>query len=204
MDCEQVREALSARIDGEDAGVAAEWLDGHLTDCPGCARWRDQAQQITREVRLQSLRVPDLTAQVLAAVAADQPPQRQRQPRVAVLRIAVAIAALAQLALALPMVVGADEHAGREIAAFEVALAVGFALGAWRPQWARPLVPVAVVLAAGLMVTSLIDITSAQTTMMHETGHAAAAVQAALLWVLARQVIGGLPQRPATATAAPA
>jgi predicted anti-sigma-YlaC factor YlaD len=206
MDCQRVREALSARIDGEPAGLAPDRLDGHLAGCPACAGWLERAQEITRAVRLQPVTVPDLTEAVLAAVAADQrthsPPRR---PRRTVLRIAVAAAALAQLALALPVLIGADAHLSREMACFELALAVGFGLAAWRPQRARAFVPVAAVLAVALALTSVADLAGAHTTPVHETAHLAAVVQALLLWALARSAAGpDRSRRWAGAAATPA
>lgn len=194
MECEQVREALSARIDGEATGVAAARLDSHLVGCPACAAWLAQAEQLTRAVRLQPVRVPDLTTDVLAAVSADPrasgaaaaAPHRHRT----VLRVALALAAAVQIALALPALAGADLHLSREVASFEVAVAVGFAVAAWRPERARGLVPVAAVLAVALAVTSAVDMVSAQTVPGYEVGHLAAMVQAGLLWTLARQESG--------------
>jgi uncharacterized protein YcnI/predicted anti-sigma-YlaC factor YlaD len=195
MRCEQVREALSARIDGEAPGVAKTVLDGHLAGCPDCVTWRDHAERVTQVVRLQPDQAPDLTAAVLAAVARDHAgvgaaPRRTPaawRPSHAVLRAAVAAVALAQALLALPVLLGAgDIHTSREMACFEVALAVGFALVAWRPDRARVFMPVAVVLAAGLGLTSMLDLINAEVVPWHEVGHLAVAVQAALLWALSR------------------
>lgn len=192
MNCERVREAVSARIDGESADLATDELDSHLARCGGCAVWQVQAEHITRMVRLQSVQVPDLTAQVLAAVAADPHAaaarHARRSTRVRLLRVAVALAALVQVALAVPVLIGADLHVGREMATFELAMGVGFGLVAWRPQWVRAFLPVAVVLAAGLAATSTIDIVAGHTTLWHETTHLAAGVQALLLWLLAKHI----------------
>jgi predicted anti-sigma-YlaC factor YlaD len=203
MDCEQVREALSARIDGEEPPLPPEPVNAHVVTCAACAGWLVRAQHVTRAVRLQPVQVPDLTAAVLAAVAAGPQSahlraydprraarQRARQP---VLRIAVAVAAVAPCALALPLLFGAQVHIVREIAVFELALAVGFGFAAWRPQWARAFVPVAIVLAGGLALTSVVDVAGASISPWHETGHLAAVVQAGLLWALARTE----PTRPA-------
>lgn len=187
MDCEQVREALSARLDGERLTVASARLDSHLAGCLDCAAWLRRADELTLAVRQQRIEAPDLTAAVLAAVAAEAAATRRRAaPRRNVLRVAVAVLAVAQVALALPVLVGADAHLSREIAVFELALAVGFAFVAWRPEWSRGLVPVAVVLAAGLGLTSVVDLAGAQVNPLQESAHVAAVVQAVLLWALAR------------------
>ena len=88
-------------------------------------------------------------------------------------------------------------HTGREMASFDVALAVGFALAACRPERARAFVPVAFVLAACLAATSAVDIAASHTALVHEIGHLAAVAQAALLWALGRTT--GRPLTAATA-----
>lgn len=68
MNCDECREALSARIDGEDEPVSPRLVDDHLSTCVACARWQDQAISLTRSLRLGPARPgPDLTAAVLAA-----------------------------------------------------------------------------------------------------------------------------------------
>ncbi|MEH1165397.1 zf-HC2 domain-containing protein [Micromonospora sp. CPCC 205539] len=208
MTCDHVRAALSARLDGEDPQASPTVLDAHTATCAGCRHWLAQAEQVTRLLRVQPVEVPDLTATVLAAVAADsasRSPAAVRQARRQVLRIAVAVAAVAQLAIALPILlaglgVSADPHTGREMASFDVALAVGFALAAWRPERARAFLPVALVLAVCLAGTSVVDIANSTTALVHEAGHLAAVVQAGLLWALGRTGGDDRPLAPALAT----
>ncbi|HEY0698391.1 MAG TPA: hypothetical protein VGD43_11350, partial [Micromonospora sp.] len=151
-----------------------------------------------RAVRVQVAQVPDLTAQVLAAVAADpRRPVAARDRRAAlrghrqILRVAVAVAAVAQLLIALPTLlaglgVSVDPHTSREMASFDIALAVGFVLAAYRPERAQAFVPVAFVLAVCLAGTSLVDIVNSTTALVHEIGHLVAVAQAGLLWALGR------------------
>jgi predicted anti-sigma-YlaC factor YlaD len=214
--CEPVREALSARMDGEDPGLTDERIDGHLAGCAGCRSWSSSAEQVTRTVRVHSVVVPDLTAGILAAVAQREHAGRdlarvQAAGRRQVLRIALAVSAVVQLALALPallaglgVTVGLDTalvHTSREAASFDIALAVGFALAAWRPERARAFVPVAFVLAGCLTLTSAFDIAHGITALAHEATHVAALAQAGLLWALSRGTVGGAAReshRPAT------
>lgn len=222
MTCNEVRAALSARLDGEQTPGADP--DEHLPGCVECRAWLASAEHVTRSVRLQAVEVPDLTARVLAAVAADsvttqalaEVPQARRSPeahgRQQVLRLAVALAAVAQLVLAVPVLLGGsgvvpNPHASREMASFDVALAVGFALAAYRPHRARAYLPVAIVLAGCLALTSAFDISGGHTFLVHEAGHLAAVVQAGLLWALSRTSDGapGQPRRrPGIAAAGPA
>ncbi|MDM4722721.1 hypothetical protein QTQ03_25135 [Micromonospora sp. WMMA1363] len=70
MTCEDVREARSARLDGEEVSVASATLDAHAGGCPAGRVSLARAEHVTRLVRVQPGAVPDLTAPVLAAVAA--------------------------------------------------------------------------------------------------------------------------------------
>ena len=90
MGCDQYREALSADLDGEPAGVGAAGLRGHLDRCAGCRDWYAAAVRVTRLARLAPAEpVPDLAPAVLAALppadaadaadgAAGVPPGRAR------------------------------------------------------------------------------------------------------------------------------
>lgn len=199
--CEDVRTALSARLDGEEPGLPGDLLDGHLATCAACQAWQEGARQLRREVRV-GAQPPDLTESIMQAVEADPlvlvqqarlRAAREAHGRRQILRVAVAAAAVVQLALALPTLFGAFTgtsgmglHASREMASFDVAVAVGFLLAAYRPQRALAYVPVALVLAACLVGTSLIDIIRGVTGVEHEIGHLVAMAQAGLLWSLGR------------------
>ena len=108
------------------------------------------------------------------------------------LRWALGLSAVTQLLLALPDLFaepGAGDaamHTGREMASFDVAVAIGFLFVAGRPAWARALVPVAVALAGCLLLTSSIDVVDGAARLGHELNHLLAGVQAVLLWLLAR------------------
>src|SRR5207249_3269499 len=75
----------------------------HRLACPDCATWQGDAQRVTRAVRVQAARVPDLTGSIMAAVAeraggprpaaaAAASPDREAPARRQVLRVAVAAA----------------------------------------------------------------------------------------------------------------
>jgi predicted anti-sigma-YlaC factor YlaD len=205
--CDQIREALSARLDGEQTPMAGGVLDAHLTGCRACGEWLARAEEITSAVRAHVARPPDLTASILAAVRAEsQPdPEAANRRRRMTMRLALAVTALMQLAMAIPMLLGLGEiaHTSREAASFDIAVAVGFAIAAWRPDLARALVPVAFVLAGCLLVTSVFDIVEGAAKLAHEIGHVAALAQAALLWGLSRDGTPAIPRpRRHEATAA--
>jgi predicted anti-sigma-YlaC factor YlaD len=72
ISCDQARLALSARLDGEPLGVPTDRLAAHVDTCAGCADWLGRAEQVTRLIRVQPARVPDLTGSIVAAVLADR------------------------------------------------------------------------------------------------------------------------------------
>jgi predicted anti-sigma-YlaC factor YlaD len=75
--CDEVRLALSAQLDGEAAGLDPAGVRGHLADCPDCERWLAGARSLTESdelagvMRLRSAHTPDLTEQIMSAVARD-------------------------------------------------------------------------------------------------------------------------------------
>jgi hypothetical protein len=71
MQCVRFREAISARIDGEDPGLPDGAPDVHLGVCAGCRAWQERAHAVTRRARLGVSSLDhDLTSLVLAAVPA--------------------------------------------------------------------------------------------------------------------------------------
>lgn len=70
MDCEDFREALSARLDNEEGGGDADHpADAHLEYCADCRYWYDAAALITRRTRTSAVVAwPDVSDAVLARV----------------------------------------------------------------------------------------------------------------------------------------
>lgn len=196
--CDQIREALSARLDGEPSPVAADVLEAHLGACGECGDWLAKVEEVTSAVRRHLPEAPDLTASILASVHAQATPESEatHRKRRATMRLALGLTALMQLAMAIPMLLGLGDiaHTSREAASFDIAVAFGFALAAWRPDLARAFVPVAFVLAGCLIVTSIFDIVEGAARFAHEVGHIAALAQAALLWGLSRHDGPAIPR----------
>jgi predicted anti-sigma-YlaC factor YlaD len=206
LSCDQARLALSARLDGEPLGVPADRLGMHMETCRACADWLTRAEQVTRLVRVQPARVPDLTAAILVAVEADQAKLAEARPapaapvsplrvgsgRQALMRLlqaAVAAVAAMELSVTVPVMLGisADEHASHEVAAFAAPVAVAFLLAAFQPRLARAYTPIAIVLAVCLTATSGLDIGEHRVTVLHEIGgHFGTIIQACLILALGR------------------
>jgi predicted anti-sigma-YlaC factor YlaD len=197
MDCTFYREAVSARIDGEDGGVEAAALDAHLAACRSCRQWAEAAVRVTRAARVAPAgQVPDLSGPIMAALA-EQPRRPPRAPAASgsplgVARLGLALVAVAQLCLAVPALLGDDAgatiHIAHEQGSWFLALAVGLLVVAWRPARASALLPFMVVLAAGLALTMAVDIAAGRTQAAAEAPHGLAFLGVGLLWVLAHPV----------------
>ncbi len=183
MECDWAREAISARIDGEDPGVPDGALDVHLAGCAACRDWQQRAHVMTRRARLGGTFLDrDLTGQVLAAIP--QAPARRRL-RLA-LRGALLAAALGQLAITVPLLIlghdhDAGTHAAHELGSFDLALAIAFAVGAIRPALSAGLAWTCGIAAAGLAGTAIADLIGGQTLGADEAQHLIAVAGAVLL-----------------------
>ena len=194
MDCDRVREAISAQIDGEETGLSApdqpsdalDALAAHLAGCAACTQWQARAHTVTRRVRLGgSFLDHDLTAAVLAA-AVPAAAVRTRLRRRMALRGGLIALALAQAAIALPMLFlghdhGAGLHAAHELGSFNLALAVAFAVGAIRPALSAGLAWPCAIAAGGLVTTAVVDLIGGQAIGADEAQHLVALAGAALL-----------------------
>lgn len=196
--CQPFREALSARADGEVAPVGHDALAAHLEACPTCTAFAAATDDLDRRLRVAPAdAVPDLTAEVLAAVVT--PRVDRARTRFGQLRALLAVAGLVQLALALPVLLAAGPgHVSREVGIFELALAVGFLLAAWRPARAGGLLPVAGVVAGLATVVAVGDVVVGTTSLVHETAHLVELVGTGLLWALHHHA-DPLALRPTTA-----
>jgi predicted anti-sigma-YlaC factor YlaD len=194
MRCEAIREALSARLDGETSPLSDDAVDAHVGSCRGCAAWSEELHVLHRMVRVREAEpVPDLTATILGANQA--PAAARRRPRtetISVARWALFVVALSQLVLAGPALLlgegsGATVHVARELGAFDVALAVGLLLAAWQPARAWGLFPVVAALALVMGATAVLDVLRGTATSLGEAHHALDLAGVAVLWLVARE-----------------
>jgi predicted anti-sigma-YlaC factor YlaD len=208
MDCESIRAAISASLDGEDAGVSADVTRAHLDGCAACRDWRERQHALTRRARLSGYALDhDLTARVLGAL----PAPAIRPSRVPVARrAALALVAAGQLAITVPLLIfGHDReaglHAAHELGSFDLALAIAFAVGVVRPRLSAGLAWPCCVAALGLAGTAIADMAAGQTFGADEAQHLVAVAGALLLFWQSRALSSRtLPADSATVTAAPA
>jgi predicted anti-sigma-YlaC factor YlaD len=209
MECDRAREAISARIDGEDSGVPDAALAAHLAGCADCRAWERRAHVLTRRARLGGVALDhDLTARVLAASAGTAPastapagtaPARSGLPgrlRPLAQRAALAAVAVAQLAITVPLLIfghdhDAGVHAAHELGSFDLALAIAFCVGAIRPALSAGLAWPCGIAAGGLAGTAVIDVIGGQAFGADEAQHLIALAGALLLLWQARTASPG-------------
>jgi predicted anti-sigma-YlaC factor YlaD len=197
LSCDDARVALSARLDGEDAGWAPSAVDDHVHGCAPCRAWIECAEATHRQVRLAAApQVPDLSSRVLAAVGPARRTPRWLTPtplsaRDRGVRLGLGVIALVQIGVALPALLFGDDaglpaHTARHLGSFAVALGVGFLVAAWRPSRIAGLLPVVAVVVACLVASSALDVASGRAAAGGELAHAPELVGLAALWLLAR------------------
>jgi predicted anti-sigma-YlaC factor YlaD len=72
--CTEAREAISARLDGEQLPVSTASLDAHVAACGDCARFEADAVVLGARARLRAVkRVPDDLVAALMAVSKPAP-----------------------------------------------------------------------------------------------------------------------------------
>ncbi len=189
VDCETCREALSARLDGEDGPGPAAEVDAHLGECAACARWQVRAQALTRAIRVRpAAPVPDLVDAVLTTA----PPRHVAL----VPRLGLAAVALAQLWLGLAQLLGGvtGPHAGHDMsshlfnegAAWNLALGLGLLVASVSAHRAAGLLPTLGGFVAVLLAFSVHDLLNGAATATRVLSHLPLLIGLALLFLVTR------------------
>lgn len=193
MRCEDVREALSAQLDGEapPPGADPARVEAHLGGCAACRAFAGASARHHRAMRVRAAEpVPDLTDAILARTLPVRP-----QPVREWARYALLVVAGTQLVLAVPAILEgggtASLHAGRELAGTSIAVAIGYLWAAWQPRRAAGLLPLAAALAATMLATAVLDVVDGGAAPGAESVHLLDLAGLGLLWALTR------PPRPA-------
>jgi predicted anti-sigma-YlaC factor YlaD len=194
MRCTRFREAISARIDDEDPGLPAAEIDAHLAECPDCRSWAGAAASPALRALASAgdpaAIDPALLTQLLRPSAAAAP-ARPALISTVEWRVVLALIGLAQVVLAWPGVFLHDGHASihlaHELTAWDMGLAAGFLVVAWRPARAWGMLPLVGVLVAAMVVTSGVDFASGHALLGREAVHALAFAGLGCLWALARR-----------------
>lgn len=138
VDHDQVQAALSARIDGEPAGLADDVIDAHVAACEECRNYQDRVAYFSSSLSFiepagSGMAPPvDLADTILAGV---EPEWRRisvaRQTWLRLGRAALVVLAVAHAVWAITLI---GSSADIESAALRFGLAVGLVFCAWRPN----------------------------------------------------------------------
>src|SRR6187431_272481 len=173
MECDAVRDVLSARLDGEARADESTAADRHLTTCADCRTFAQRLATLDRSIRVRSAEpVPDLTDRVMARA------RPARLGRAHWMRPALAWVAVVMFVQSVPALVlgdasGANAHMARHLGAFGAALAIGFAYAAWRPHRAFGLLPFTGALVATTVVSAVTDSANGGVRPLAEGAHIA-------------------------------
>jgi predicted anti-sigma-YlaC factor YlaD len=193
--CDEVREALSARHDGEDPGLGWSAVRSHLEGCPGCRRYHAAlGEPALQPVRLRAEGPP--ADDLVEAVTRDAP-GLDRAGVWWVLRALLALVAVAYLVTAVPEMAMTENlhhgHLARHLGIFEAAYGVMLLVVAVRPARARAVVPFTAVLAVGMAVVAIVDVARGKAFPLAESGHLLEVAGLVLVWLLAAR--RGWPRR---------
>lgn len=172
MDCEDFREALSARLDDEEGVLDTDQpADAHLEYCADCAFWYDAAALITRRTRTSAVVAwPDVADAVLARV----PPGGDRPwPKV---RLALGAVGVLQCGTGL-LTLATLPGTGYETGAWQLALGVTLGTVAVRRTPPAVLLP--------LLGTLVLLLALGQVSGLHPTGFVSLALAGAGLVLVA-------------------
>jgi predicted anti-sigma-YlaC factor YlaD len=167
MRCDLWREALSARLDGEDLDddlPSAAAVDAHVAACPDCAAWSSAATAVTRLTRI-GLTVPPVT---VPDGVLDATPRATRARLAGGLRIALGALGAAEMLLGVAQIggtigmglamSGATAHMVHESAAWNLAVGAAYLFIAWRRSRPTAVLPVLTAFVAVLAVISAGDV----------------------------------------------
>ena len=183
VDCEIVQAALSARADGEPAGMPETVMAWHLRTCVDCSAF---ASVISRFPTASDTGRIDLSKRVVAVAG--------RIDHEGVwwgLQAALLLIAVGELVLAIPDLLGhpsgvvGDIDVARRLGAFQAAYAVGLIVVAIRPTKARALIPLTAALAAAMVGAAIADIVQGSAPAISEAQHSLEISGLLLVWLLA-------------------
>ena len=153
MRCSTIREALSARLDGEDPGLPDDDIEAHLGTCEDCRTWALAAGSLAGVVTRAPRDGVPLDPALLATLTAPPDEAATGLLRNGEWRIVLGLIALVQMVVSWPGVLLHDGHASvhlaHELTAWDIGLAVGFLVAALMPARAWGMLPLAAVLVLG-------------------------------------------------------
>lgn len=203
MECNAAREILSAQLDQEADNEEASRANRHLGRCTGCSQWWTSVGNVTRTLRVRPAEtIPDIATPALSRSG------NARRWTYQSARISLALLAVIELVFAVTGVLAGRDaapiHDSQHLGAFGAAFAVAVLFAAWRPGFARGLMPVAVTLGIAIPAFAVIDLINENLTTGGGIHHVVQMVGLALIWIVSGQpttpaLVHPVPKRPSTA-----
>lgn len=183
MDCDLVRETISANADGEEGLVSDRSLHDHLAECPECQEWMTLFNSVFSRPTLQAAeQIPDLTASIMANSSTPRRVVRTLS------RITLAAVAINEIFVSIGVLFSANSHyqlhITRHAETLNIGLAIGLLLVAWQPLRAFAFVQMMLVVAVMSTVIAIIDIRDGHTLVLSELRHVFTAIALVLVWLL--------------------
>jgi predicted anti-sigma-YlaC factor YlaD len=191
MDCSSFRDAISARLDGEETGLPDDVVDAHLAHCADCRAWGAAAGAL--DLVVSRAPRPDVRLDPALLAALVGPPEGAERGLFSTRewRVMLGVLAVALFVVVWPGAFLTEGHASVHIAhqltAWDMGLAAGFAVAALFPARAWGMLPLACVLVACMIGASVMDVLSGHTLLGTELVHALELAGLGCLWVVARR-----------------
>lgn len=199
MRCDQWREVLSARLDGEETPEERDGVDAHLATCPECSEWWDTAGDITRLARTSPASlIPPVPDTVLDAV-----PGRWRARLATALHVVLGTLGALQLGLGMVQVSGSTTatnylhtghltdatHLWHESASWNLAIGAGFLWIATRRGRPTGALPILTAFVAALLLLSAADLIAGRVDPARLVSHAFLVTGYAVIVALTRPAL---------------
>jgi predicted anti-sigma-YlaC factor YlaD len=178
---DDVRESISASLDGEQGTLSAAAVEDHLRTCADCRAWSASvlaaAQRSQGAAQLGTAQPPPgLTEQVLRAVSADLTAAGRTRREERLLRVGLVAVGAVQLVLAVPVLIFGHDHAAplhvaHELGSFDAAVAIGLVAAARRPRLAAGMLPLIGAITGLLLITAGSDLAAGRTDVIDEAPH---------------------------------
>jgi predicted anti-sigma-YlaC factor YlaD len=175
MGCAEVRELLSARLDGEDTPGEAALADAHLTGCAECAAWFETAARVTRLVRTGVVAEPDPAPDGLLETVLAAAPGRGWARTGRWLRAALGVLGFGQFLIGIGQIASlrmsagigsaggmTSDHLLHESAAWNVAIGAGYVWIATRRGRPSGVLPILTAFVGVLLLLSISDLLSGE------------------------------------------
>jgi predicted anti-sigma-YlaC factor YlaD len=181
-DCEDWKEAISSRADGQTLafGLTDLEIEAHVRGCPGCASFDAFIPELKRRGMRQAGIQPDLSRIISKSLLV-----KNSCSRWTILRTILAVCAFEILFFSFQDLFSSS-HDARHLGAFSAAIGIAFLMVSLRPTRARMMLPVTGVLGLTLLLGAVFDVVGGQIPLLTEARHLPELLSVFMIWSLAK------------------